>query len=716
MWRVHLTPPPPLPDPPGWPHHKANRALTSTIAVAADPIPPARRGVDWGHVDDTPRGDSRRVHEAVLRQHLGAPQTGHSTPCSMAVSQARDRETWTVRHALGLDEAEPPEAPLDHPTTKRLLHDLPFYRLKDGVLYRIEPRIPGPTLWRLFVPHNLRDMYLYAFHEQTGHPGLNRLCALMRRHVFWPGMDRDAKNHVASCVDCAFAKRGQPRHAAPSHPPAVPSGPFEVMFMDILTLPTSTPETGGMTKILVMIDALSRWIEVETYPSEPTSAQILDAFILHVLTRHGCPGTIRCDAGRNLGSQLCAELYRVCGIRLHTSTAMHHSSVAMVERVNSTLLQILRPTTHSDDDHSVREWPRHLPFAVYAYRATPNRVTQESPAFLLCGREIRPTTEVRSALSDAVNSRTLHRYTHDLCARLTHAWKLAQISTDTVQLTNKERADLRRPRTFSFQVGDRVLMHDPDTKQNKLAAKYHGPYRIQSLHPHDTYTLRDLRSRRVVSRVHVDRLKPYSLVEVRPLQDEEWLVEQLLDVRFNPQRDEEVLVKWVGFPVSEATWEPVQNLLERCSDEVAECRAAAQQRRARPPDSATPVSAQAKSRAASTPAEMPPARPSSPLQGVTASSPPHDTPPSPPVPCMLGPGEPVDAKFTRGAWHYLEKIVKRDGAVSARWFPYTRYPDALLQSPRLRELRLRHLDANPTLAPVIAAVIAGYGPAGPPRL
>ena len=83
---------------------------------------------------------------------------------------------------------------------------------------------------------------------------------------------------------------------------------------------------------------------------------------------------------------------------------------------------------------------------------------------------------------------------------------------------------------------------------------------------------------------------------------------------------------------------------------------------------------------------------------------------------MLGPGEPVDAKFTRGMWHYLEKIVKRDGAVSARWFPSTRYPDALLQSPRLKELRLRHLDANPTLAPVIAAVIAGHGPAGPPRL
>ena len=433
--------------------------------------------------------------------------------------------------------------------------------------------------------------------------------------------------------------------------------------------------------------------------------------MLHVLTRHGCPATIRCDAGRNLGSKLCAELYETCGIRLHTSTAMHHSSVATVERVNSTLLQILRPMTHSDDDRAVKEWPLYLPFAVYAYRATPNRVTMESPAFLLYGRETRPTSTIRSNMSDAILSRSLHEYTHDLCARLTHAWELARISTDSLQLSNKELADSRRPRIFTFQPGDQVLMHDPDIKQNKLAAKYHGPYRVQEVHQYDTYTLRDLRSRRVVPRVHVDRLKPYSIVESKPLRDDEWLVERLIDIRFNPRRGEEALVKWVGFPVSESTWEPVTNLLERCADEVADCRAAAQLHRARPSDSSAPTT-QPSSNQASSGAPYSRRLPPTPSPSPTVEPPP---PPPTPVPCPLGPGEPVQAKFERGMWFYLEKTIKRSGIVSERWFPYTRYSDMMLQSPRLRQLRYTWLDAHPTLAPVVAAVLA-TSPPPPPRL
>ena len=304
-------------------------------------------------------------------------------------------------------------------------------------------------------------------------------------------------------------------------------------------------------------------------------------------------------------------------------------------------------------------------------------------------------------------SRTLHEYTRDLCAKLTHAWKLAQASTDALQLSDKERADSRRPRVFTFKKGDQVLKHDPDVKRNKLAPKYHGPYRILEVHEHDTYTLRDLHSRRVVARVHVDRLKPYSVTENKPLREDEWLVERLLDIRFNPQRGEEVLVKWVGFPAAESTWEPVRNLLERCADEVAECRATAFSRR-------RPAATTANLPASDADPAQPPALASAPKRTPeVASSPPdqsplptHATSPALHVPCPLGPGEPIKAKFERGDWYYLEEAIHRSGRITERWFPYTRYSDQMLQSPRLQGLRLEFLDANPTLAPVIAAILS----------
>ena len=55
------------------------------------------------------------------------------------------------------------------------------------------------------VPAALKEMYLYAFHDQMGHPGQHRLVELMRRFVFWDGMRKDAVQHVRECHECSVA-------------------------------------------------------------------------------------------------------------------------------------------------------------------------------------------------------------------------------------------------------------------------------------------------------------------------------------------------------------------------------------------------------------------------------------------------------------------------------------------------------------------------------
>ncbi len=41
--------------------------------------------------------------------------------------------------------------------------------------------------------------------------------------------------------------------------------------------------------------------------------------------------------------------------------------------------------------------------------------------------------------------------------------------------------------------------------------------------------------------------------------DEEYYVEHVLEMRVKDGRDE-FLVKWIGYPLNEATWEPFENL------------------------------------------------------------------------------------------------------------------------------------------------------------
>ena len=54
-----------------------------------------------------------------------------------------------------------------------------------------------------FIKENLKD-----FH--TGHPGMNRMKALMWSYVYWPGMDKDIENMVESCKNCTSVAKALP--------------------------------------------------------------------------------------------------------------------------------------------------------------------------------------------------------------------------------------------------------------------------------------------------------------------------------------------------------------------------------------------------------------------------------------------------------------------------------------------------------------------------
>ena len=42
--------------------------------------------------------------------------------------------------------------------------------------------------------------------------------------------------------------------------------------------------------------------------------------------------------------------------------------------------------------------------------------------------------------------------------------------------------------------------------------------------------------------------------------EEKFIVEKVIKMRVNKKGKEEFLVKWIGYPLSEATWEPFENL------------------------------------------------------------------------------------------------------------------------------------------------------------
>jgi hypothetical protein len=138
-----------------------------------------------------------------------------------------------------------------------------------------------------------------------------------------------------------------------------------------------------------------------------------------------------------------------------------------------------------------------------------------------------------------------------------------------------------------FAVGDRVLLSTEHLKligerkrARKLAERYIGPYRVKRVINANAYELELPASLKIHPVINISHLKEYrdgvqafpdrpvrlTRPEPEALDDNgapEWLVDRLLDhrkIKRGARSIDQYLVEWKGYPISEATWEPIENL------------------------------------------------------------------------------------------------------------------------------------------------------------
>ena len=551
------------------------------------------------------------VTDSVERaKQVWSKYAAHEVPHSEDIRREQQADLWCseiMEHLIS--EAIPPK--LTGPAVARFVATAAEYTIREGLLFRYQrdPRAHRNAV-QLAVPVTLRVPFMEAFHERAGHPGVERTYQALRQRAYWPGMRESVVQHVAECHECALAKK--PCHSfGTTILPGVPSRPFDTIYADVLTLPESEPVGPNeliYSKLLIFCDALTRWVEAIPLPSEPTSEEIVEAFIENIVSRFGVPRCLVCDRGSNLISKLCQEVYELLGVDMKPSTAYHHNTSGLVERYNRTLAGLLRAAGKDGKD-----WPLHVPWLNFLFRATPHEVTKESPAFLALGRELRTPADLRllaetdpevtahtatqpSSLStpdaDTEADTSASPYTAQaLKRRLEIAWDSAAHLSKAAQMSSKERRDLSR-REPEYQVGDRVLVRRPVNDHTgvpeggKLAPIYEGPYRVSEVLENGNVQLRDLKSRGLYDVFHVTRLRPYlTYTSEKPLEEDEYLVEKIL-ARRGEGENREYLIKWKGWSSAFNGWEPQAHLMRHCMDEVAAFDAncddtAARSRRAR---------------------------------------------------------------------------------------------------------------------------------------
>ena len=372
------------------------------------------------------------------------------------------------------------------------------YTLMDSILYHVQ----RDGSLRVIPPASKCEELFCQAHGGIcgGHLGDAKVYSELLRHYWWPKMRSDITHWSKSCLTCATYGRGQ--SVRPPLTPIPVSGPFDRVGVDVIKFPRSTK---GNQYAVVFMDYLTKWPEVFAVPDQ-TAATIARLLVEEIVSRHGVPTEILSDRGKAFLSSLMKEIVKLLGIHQTNTTAYHPQTDGLVERFNRTLTTMLAKTAKKGG----RDWDTHLPYVLFAYRASEQQSTQESPFFLLYGRDPRLPTE--AALSPSKKTRQqmdLHEYGIYVADKLAEAWDFAQENIKKAQRQQKKTYD-RHARPPNFAVGERVFLFTPaeQTGENrKLARAYHGPYRVIKLTPNNAHIRRIDKPEGELLLVAIDRLR-----------------------------------------------------------------------------------------------------------------------------------------------------------------------------------------------------------------
>ena len=108
--------------------------------------------------------------------------------------------------------------------------------------------------------------------------------------------------------------------------------------------------------------------------------------------------------------------------------------------------------------------------------------TQESPFFLLYGRDPRTPTETALSQPRTPYQVDISDYKTELVANLSDAWALAHQHIAHAQRHQKNQYD-KHSRELMWQVGDRAMVGTIRGKAWKFARAFYGPYRVVAVTP-----------------------------------------------------------------------------------------------------------------------------------------------------------------------------------------------------------------------------------------
>src|SRR5215469_12780479 len=237
----------------------------------------------------------------------------------------------------------------------------------------------------------------------------------------------------------------------------------------------------GHQYILVFKDALTRYTELVALKTR-TAEEVADAFIKHILCRHGCPEVLVSDNAAEFTSRVFKEVCRVFKIKTFNIACRHPASNGLCERQNIGISTYLKH--YVNDSHT--NWATYLSFCQAAINNTYHSGLKSTPHLVLKNYQYRYPWELQHYASpymeegQKVEMENLGEYTKNRYMNAVRIRDLAKIYLQEAKDSMLDRQH-RNSTTRDINPGNTVYLKavKPIHHSNKFIPRWSGPHVVQ---------------------------------------------------------------------------------------------------------------------------------------------------------------------------------------------------------------------------------------------